>query len=33
FDANVCIPDGAACYMVDITISFDGDVDYHLMDF
>lgn len=33
FDANVCIPDGAACYMVDITIGFDGDADYHLMEF
>jgi len=33
FDATVCIPEGAACYMVDVTIGFDGDATYKLMDY
>lgn len=33
FNAKICIPDGAACYMVDITISYTGDVKYQLLDF
>lgn len=33
FDATVCIPEGAACYMIDVVISSDGEVSYQLMDF
>lgn len=33
FDATVCIPDGALCYMVEVTISLDGQVSYKLMDY
>lgn len=30
YQATVCIPDGASCYMVNITISTDGQLSYKL---
>lgn len=30
YQATVCIPDGASCYVVDITISTDGKLSYKL---
>jgi hypothetical protein len=33
FNATICIPDGASCYMVGITISFKGQMKMELMDY
>ncbi len=31
YQATVCIPDGASCYMVDITVDKDGTLSYQLI--
>lgn len=31
YQATVCIPDGASCYLVNITISTDGEMTYELV--
>lgn len=33
FNATVCVPDGASCYMVAINIGFDGALSYELMEY
>lgn len=33
FQAMVCIPDGAACYMIELTVSLDGELSMTLRDF
>lgn len=33
FDATVCAPEGTSCYMVEITIGFDGKYSTELMDY
>ena len=30
YQATVCIPDGASCYVVNITIDMDGKLSYEL---
>ena len=32
FDATICIPDGAACYMVSVDIGFDGQLSMQLLE-
>jgi hypothetical protein len=31
YQATLCIPNGASCYLVDISITKDGDIDYELV--
>lgn len=33
FNATICIPDGAACYMVSTDIGFDGQLSMQLLEF
>lgn len=33
FNASVCIPDGASCYMLDTNISFEGRLDMELVEY
>lgn len=33
FNATICIPDGASCYMVCVTVSFTGQMKMELMDY
>ena len=33
FNATLCIPDGAACYMVSTSCSFDGELSMKLMEY
>lgn len=33
FDATICIPDGASCYMVDYNISLKGKIKMELLDY
>src|SRR5574344_48629 len=33
FNATICIPDGASCYMVGTTISFNGQMKMELLDY
>jgi len=33
FDATLCIPDGASCYLVDILIGKDGKVSMNLLEY
>ena len=30
YQATVCIPNSASCYLIDISISTDGDITYEL---
>jgi hypothetical protein len=31
YQATICIPDGASCYLVNITVGKDGSLDYKLV--
>lgn len=33
FDATICIPDGASCYMVGAIINFKGEMSMELLDY
>jgi hypothetical protein len=33
FNANLCIPDGASCYLVETLIGFDGQMDLKLLEY
>ena len=33
FNANLCIPDGASCYLVETLIGFDGQMDLNLLEY
>jgi len=33
FDATICIPDGAACYMVSTDVDYDGKLSMNLLEF
>jgi hypothetical protein len=33
FNATICIPDGASCYMVGTIISFNGGMKMELLDY
>jgi hypothetical protein len=33
FNATLCVPDGAACYLVETNISFDGHLTTKLMEY
>ena len=33
FDTTVCIPDGASCYMFDVTIGFGGKAVIRLIEY
>ena len=33
FNATLCIPDGASCYLIETLISFNGEVVYKLLEY
>ena len=33
FETTVCIPDGASCYMFDLTVGFTGKVRIRLLEY
>ncbi|MBO9159134.1 MAG: DUF4738 domain-containing protein, partial [Escherichia coli] len=33
FDATLCIPDAASCYLLDAVISFDGEMRMEVIDY
>lgn len=33
FNANICVPDGASCYLVETLISFDGQMTKTLLEY
>ena len=33
FEATVCIPDGASCYMVDICVDYKGEASMNLLEY
>ena len=33
FDTTVCIPDGASCYMFDVTVGFTGKIRIRLLEY
>ena len=33
FDATICAPEGSSCYMVEITVGFDGKSSSELLEY
>ncbi len=33
FNATICIPDGASCYMVGTVVNYDGEMNMELLDY
>ena len=33
FNATLCIPDGASCYLIETLIDFSGHIDYKLLEY
>lgn len=33
FNATLCIPDGASCYLIETLIGFDGEINYKLLEY